>query len=381
MSAHQSRSSSRLSAKFSSKRVDKTFLILTTILVVAGFFIFSSAAMGLLTSNSAKFQAVTFNQFALGLCGGVISALVLSRVNYQIWRKYAFYLFIASAILMLLVFIPGLKFCTKGACRWIHIGGFSLQPAEIYKIGFVLYMSAWFASVKAKASTFQLGTVPFLIFLAISGGLILLQPDTDTFMVIAAAGLAIFVTAGGKWRDMIIMAMVGVALLAGLVMARPYLMQRVQTFIDPSKDPTGSGYQIQQSLIAVGSGGLLGRGFGQSIQKFNFLPEPIGDSIFAVAAEEFGFVGSVTIIILYLLFTLQGFKIATRAQDLFGTYLVMGLITLITIQSFLNIAAMLAITPLSGTPLLFISHGGTALFFALSSVGIILNVSRYQKKA
>jgi cell division protein FtsW len=152
------------------------------------------------------------------------------------------------------------------------------------------------------------------------------------------------------------------------------------TFMDPSKDPTGSGYQIQQSLIAVGSGGIFGRGFGQSIQKFNFLPEPIGDSIFAVAAEEFGFVGSSIIVLLYLLFTLQGYRIAVRAQDLFGTYLVVGIITLIIIQSYLNISAMLAITPLSGTPLLFISHGGTALFFALSSVGIVLNVSKYQKR-
>ncbi len=366
--------------KSSTKKVDKTFLFLTTILVLLGITIFSSASLGLLTSNGAKFQAVTFNQIVLGLIGGSISGFILSRINYQIWRKYAFYIFITAGVLMLLVFVPGLRFCAKGACRWVDAGPITFQPAEIYKIAFVMYTAAWFASVKQKVGTFKLGTVPFLIFIAISGGLVLAQPDTDTFMVIAASGLAIFVTAGGRWRDMIIMGLIGAILLAGLVATRPYLKQRIMTFMDPSKDPTGSGYQIQQSLIAVGSGGLFGRGFGQSIQKFNFLPEPIGDSIFAVAAEEFGFVGSTIIVLLYLLFTLQGYRIAVRAQDLFGTYLVVGIITLIIIQSYLNISAMLAITPLSGTPLLFISHGGTALFFALSSVGIVLNVSKYQKK-
>lgn len=362
------------------KRVDKTFLFLTVTLVVLGIIIFSSASLGLLTSNSAKFQAVTFNQIFFGLIGGTISALILSYIPYTTWRKYAFYIFIFAGILMLLVFVPGLRFCAKGACRWIDVGPTTLQPAEVFKIAFVLYLSAWFASVKQKASTFKLGTVPFLVLVAISGGLILAQPDTDTFLVVVSAGVAIFVSAGGKWRDMFGMALIGIVLLAGLVMTRPYLMQRIQTYMNPASDPTGSGYQIQQSLIAIGSGGVFGRGFGQSIQKFNFLPEPIGDSIFAVAAEEFGFVGSVLIIILYLLFTLQGFKIAARAHDLFGAYVVVGLITLIIVQSYLNIAAMLAITPLSGTPLLFISHGGTALFFALSSVGIILNVSKTQKK-
>jgi cell division protein FtsW len=157
-------------------------------------------------------------------------------------------------------------------------------------------------------------------------------------------------------------------------------MERVKTFIDPSKDRQGSSYQIEQSLIAIGSGGVFGRGFGQSVQKFKFLPEPIGDSIFAVASEEFGFVGSFAIIILYLLFTFQGFKVAIRSTEMYGSLLAVGIIVLIALQSFLNIAAMLAIIPLSGTPLLFISHGGTALFFALASVGIVINISRFQKK-
>lgn len=157
-------------------------------------------------------------------------------------------------------------------------------------------------------------------------------------------------------------------------------MERIQTFLNPSLDPQGSGYQIKQSLIAVGSGGIAGRGFGQSIQKFEYLPEPIGDSIFAVFAEEFGFIGSLVLIMIFSGFSMRGYRIATHAPDLFGMLLVVGLITLVSAQVFLNIAAMLAIAPLSGLPLPFISHGGTALFVTLGSIGIVLSVSRYQKK-
>jgi cell division protein FtsW len=361
------------------KRVDRIFLMTTVALVVTGFFIFISASLGLLTRGSDKFSAVTFNQIVFGLIGGFIACFITSHINYTFWRKYAFWFFLGSILLMTLVFIPGIQFCAKGACRWIDLGFVTMQPSEVYKLAFVMYLSAWLASVKYKTSTFKLGTLPFLILLAITGLIVLKQPDTDTFMIIAISGATIFLTAGGRWRDIIIMGLIGTLVLGILVTQRPYLMQRVKTFIDPTVDPKGSSWQVQQSLIAIGSGGVFGRGFGQSIQKFNYLPEPIGDSIFAVAAEEFGFLGSTTIIILYLLFAFRGFKIALRAPDNFGTFLVMGLVTLIISQSFLNIAAMLAIVPLAGTPLLFISHGGTALFFALASVGIILNVSKSQK--
>jgi len=160
--------------------------------------------------------------------------------------------------------------------------------------------------------------------------------------------------------------------------SRPYVMDRFTTFMNPENDPLGSGYQIQQSLIAVGSGGAFGRGYGQSIQKFEYLPEPIGDSIFAVYAEEFGFVGSVFLIGLLSFFTFRGFKIATEAEDLFGMLLVVGFMTLIVSQAFLNIGAMLGVAPLAGLPLPFISHGGTALIAVMASMGIVLNVSKYR---
>jgi cell division protein FtsW len=178
----------------------------------------------------------------------------------------------------------------------------------------------------------------------------------------------------------IIICLIGFGAITVLAFVRPYVMERIKTFINPSSDPRGSSYQLQQSLIAIGSGGAFGRGLGQSVQKFNYLPEPQGDSIFAVIGEEFGFLGTTLLLTLYVFFAIRGFKIALRAPDTFSRYLVVGLVTLLTAQSFLNIASLVGLFPLTGVPLVFISHGGTALMVALGAVGIILNVSRYTKK-
>ncbi len=207
----------------------------------------------------------------------------------------------------------------------------------------------------------------------------MLQPDTGSVLVIAVAGLAMFVTAGGRWRDVFIAGLIGIIFLAGLAYSRPYIFDRIETFIKPGEDLQGSSYQLNQSLIAIGSGQIFGRGFGQSVQKFNYLPEPIGDSIFAVAAEEWGFVGSTVLIFLFLAFAIRGLKIATWSSDIFGGLLATGIVILITVQSLVNIASMLGVFPLTGMPLLFVSHGGTALFFAMAEVGIILNISKQRQ--
>jgi cell division protein FtsW len=188
-----------------------------------------------------------------------------------------------------------------------------------------------------------------------------------------------FVTAGGRWRDVFIAGLIGIIFLAGLAYSRPYIFDRIETFIKPGEDLQGSSYQLNQSLIAIGSGQIFGRGFGQSVQKFNYLPEPIGDSIFAVAAEEWGFVGSTVLIFLFLAFAIRGLKIATWSSDIFGGLLATGIVILITVQSLVNIASMLGVFPLTGMPLLFVSHGGTALFFAMAEVGIILNISKQRQ--
>ncbi len=358
------------------KKIDRPFLISVIILVVSGFFIFTSAALGLLARNGATFASVAFNQIFLGLFLGGIAFVITTKVDYRIWRKYALPIYILSIIACILVFIPHIGFASGGAKRWISIGPLSLQPAEIYKIGFIIYFAAWLAAVKQKAATFKYGFLPLIILTAITAGLLLMQPDTDTFFIIIFAGLAMYIVAGGRFRDLLIIGIIGVIGFGVLYETRPYIRARVDTFLHPANNALTSSYQAQQSQIAIGSGQFFGRGFGQSVQKFNFLPEPIGDSIFAVAAEEFGFVGSITIIFLYLFFALRALKIAAGTPETFGRLIIVGIVILIISESFINIGAMLGILPLSGTPLLFISHGGTALFFSLAEVGMILNISK-----
>lgn len=358
---------------------DRTLFTIVVLLIAIGFFIFSSASLGLLAREGATFSSVAVNQFTFGIVGGFLALLLTSSIYYRVWRKYAFYLFLGSILLTLLVF-TGLGLEHGGARRWIELGPFSFQPAELLKIGFVIYIATWLSGMKQHIRSFSKGTLPFLGFVAIVGVVLLFQPDTDSFLIIGTAGTVMFITTGGRVRDVAIMLLIGAILVAGLALTRPYVMERFTTFFDPSSDPHGAGYQIGQSLIAVGSGGVSGRGFGQSIQKFEYLPEPIGDSIFAVYAEEFGFIGSAILVLLFAAFTFRGYRIATHARDLFGMLLVVGIITLIVTQAFLNIAAMLALAPLSGLPLPFISHGGTALLVTLAAVGIVLNASKYQKK-
>jgi len=346
-------------------------------LVLGGFLIFMSASLGLLARQGAQFSDVAVSQFFLGLVGGFSALLIVSFIPYRLYRKYALHLYIIAIIATLLVFIPGLGLELNGARRWLNLGITTFQPVELLKIGYVLFLGAWLSGRRGKAIQKPLeGLVPFGAITGMAGLILLLQPDTGSFLVIIAAGLAMFLAAGATIKDIAILGLVGVIAFGGLVMLRPYLLDRVMTFLDPSSDPLGSSYQIQQSLLAVGSGQVFGRGFGQSVQKFNYLPEPTSDSIFAVYAEEFGFMGAVVLIFAFLLFALRGLWVAARTPDVFGGLVAVGIVILIVSQSFLNIGSMLAIVPLTGLPLIFISHGGSALFLSLASVGILLNISR-----
>jgi cell division protein FtsW len=361
-------------------KIDIPFLISTLILVIAGYLIFTSASFGLLSSQAAKYSNVSWNQ-TVYLALGLLACFITSKIDYKIYRKFAFYLFILAIIATLLVFIPGLGVSHGGAKRWIYIGSLSLQPSELLKIGFILYFSTLLTSLKDKVATFKYGFLPFVIISSIVGVILLAQPDTDTFLIMTISALAIFLTAGGQWKYIFITGLIGILGIAAIAFTRPYVMNRINTFINPAENALGSGYQIQQSLIAIGSGGISGRGFGQSVQKFNFLPEPIGDSIFAVAGEEFGFIGSTLIILLFVFFTTRGLKIASRAPDTFGRLVSIGIVIMIASQAFVNMGAMMGVLPLSGITLPFVSHGGTALFMTLAEVGIVLNISKNKKKS
>jgi cell division protein FtsW len=356
--------------------IDKTFTIILGIILILGALIFLSASLTLLGESSVLIRLIGM-QLVFGLGGGIIGAYVMSRIPLAWVKKYALPFAILGVILTLLVFVVGTS--TKGAVRWINLGVFSFQPAEILKYSLIIYYAAWLSFAQKKQESIWHTFIPLLLIIGVAAGVLLAQPDTDNFLVIAVTCVAMYFVSGGKWKHLMILIGIGAILGAGLIFTRPYIMDRITTFLNPSLDQRGSSWQINQSLIAVGSGGLTGRGFGQSIQKFRYLPEPLSDSIYAVAAEEFGFVGSMILILLYMSLAFRGYVIAMKTNDLFSRYLVVGVITIIIFQSFLNIASTIGLFPLSGLPLVFISHGGTSLLFSLLAMGLVLNVSRYQK--
>ncbi len=361
------------------KPMDRWMLIIIGLLVLAGILIFLSAALSVLPKNSALFQRMVISQLVFALLGGGIGLFVVSRIPFRTWQQYALPLAIVGFVLTALVFVPGLGFSHGGARRWLDLGPISLQPAELFKYALVIYWAAFLTWAGKRIKEWRLGFVALGIFAGLAGIILLLQPDTVTFLVILAALAGLYFLAGAPLKHLGALALVAIIAFGGLVAMRPYLLDRIKTFHDPMRDPTGSSYQIRQSIISVGSGEVFGRGYGRSAQKFQYLPEPVGDSIFAVASEELGFVGSLTLLILYGLFAWRGIYIARRAPNQFARLLVSGIVILIVVQSGMNIASILGLMPLTGLPLVFVSHGGTALLISLSACGIILQVSRYIK--
>jgi len=276
--------------------------------------------------------------------------------------------------------VPGVGMSHGGATRWIDLGFISFQPAELLKFGTVIFLAGLFSQLKIKVDTWKHGLLPFVGVVVFCAGLLLPQPDTGTFLVIALSLGVIYFVAGARWRDIGAVVVLGIIGLGVLVSFRPYLLDRIKTFTDPTQDTLGSSWQIRQSKIAIGSGKITGRGVGQSVQKFQYLPEQTGDSVFAIYAEEFGFIGTSVFVILLALFFLRGFRIAKLAPDMFSRLLAVGIVSLVAVQSFMNIAAISGIIPLTGLPLAFMSQGGTSLFITLAGLGIVFNISKYKAR-
>lgn len=364
---------------FPQTRINVPLLIVLIIIITFGLVVFISASLGLLARNNSSVSWIIIKQFiSLGI--GMSFFLFAIRKKYSFWKKNAFYIFLFSIIVTLFVFIPSLGISIGGSVRWISIGPFSIQPAEFLKFGFIIYFAAWLSSIgHKKIGTYKYGILPMILILGIPTIILLAQPDTGILIIIAIAAATMFFVAGGKWKHLFLLLIIALIGLFLLSLMRPYVRDRFLTFFNPEDaNPQAQGYQTRQSIIAIASGGITGKGFGQGVKKFNSLPEPIGDSIFAVLAEESGFIGGGIIIFLFLLVSILGLKIAARAPDSFSRLLTVGIVILITVQSFLNIGAMLRVFPLSGIPILFISQGGSALMFALLEVGIILNISKFQ---
>jgi cell division protein FtsW len=358
---------------------DKIFFVLVLCIVFAGFAIFSSAALGLLARESSTVSKDIIFQAGLGLGLGFVALIITRAIPLTFIKRLSPYIYVVTIIFTALVFIPGIGFQAGGATRWIDLGFTTVQPAEFLKIGFVLVLAWWLAPRARQLEDPKKGLFPFIFILALPSVLLLAQPNTSTTLLVLATGWVMYFAAGAPWRDFGILAICATLALVVIVLARPYVLERVKTFIDPSANSLSSGYQIQQSLIAIGSGGFFGRGFGQSAGKFNYLPEPNGDSIFAVFAEETGFVGTMILVIFFVALAARGIVIAGTSNNLFMGLVALGFSCIIILQAFINIGAMLGIIPLTGLPLPFISHGGTALVAVLIMCGLILNVASNRK--
>ncbi len=356
--------------------IDKTLLLIVFLLIM----------MGLLTLFSATYyQAVTdgdplseVKKQMIGLVLGAFLMFVTSRIPYRFWQIPMVVVggLIGSAILLLLVLIPGVGAYINGSRRWIYIAGMSFQPSEIAKIASVLYLASTLSYRIGQIPKFFTGIVPLLIVPGILFLLILQQPNLSTAGSIMIVALIMMVIAGAKWRHLSFMTVAGLIVGGIYAWIEPYRRERLLSFRDPFAQMSDEGYQLAQSLIAIGSGGLFGRGLGQGKQKFSYLPYPESDFIFAIIGEDFGLFGCLAVVLLFLSFTFAGFRIAVNCPNRYGCLLAAGITSMISIQAFINIGVVVGVLPTTGLPLPFFSAGGTSLSILMASVGIVLNVSR-----
>lgn len=356
---------------------DYFFISLTFILAIFGLVMLTSASSDIAKLRFGDSYYYLKHQLVYGFALGLFGFTLGYVAYYRFWEKLSLTLLIVNIILLGLVFTP-LGVNIKGAERWLNFGGISFQPSEIIKLTFLIYLSAWVSKNQIRHLSFFKGLLPFLILLGAVSFLLVLEPATTTAVLIFTASMIVYFMGGAKFRFIagsIILAIIG---LATIIYVTPYRLQRVMSYINPQQDSLGSGYHINQALIAIGSGGITGIGYGNSTTKLKYLPEPIGDSIFAIVSEELGFVGSIALIATFLMFVWRGLMIAKNAKDHFGQLLVTGFIALMGLQVFVNIGAISGLIPLTGVPLPFISYGGTSLAVFLTMCGIIVNVSKYR---
>lgn len=335
----------------------------------------ASSVVGFQTYGSASFFVK--QQVLKGVLPGFVLLWVAARLPYQWWAKVSLTAALVAVAMLVATFIPGIGAEHRNVRSWIDLGPLSFQPGELAKLALVLYFARWMSSRRQhQLADWQSGVAPFLVFICILGGLLMLQPDLGTFMVVAAIGFTMFALGGAAWRHLAAIVAVGVAGVVLLAMLAPYRAARLTAFLNPGADPQGIGYHVNQAMLAVGAGGLLGRGLGQSVQKYNYLPEVQGDSVFAVMAEELGFIVTLAFLALWVWLLLRAWRVAATAPDRFTQLVAGGITAWFAWQSFFNIGGMLRVVPLTGLPLPFISYGGTAMAVNLFVVGILLSISR-----
>lgn len=354
---------------------DFVLLFFLTIIIVSGL-LFLSAASSTLAFN--KYGDSFFHlrqQITHGVLPGLILFYAALRINYDWLRKLAPWLLVGALGVLILVLVTNLGNSFGTARSWIVIGNYTFQPSELVKIFFIIFLAAWFERLGPKVKELSKATIPFVIIVGLLGFLLIMQPDVGTLTIITLVSLAMFFAAGAKKRHLAVLILLGFLALVVLIKMAPYRAERVTAWLNPDSDPQNIGYQIRQSLIAVGSGGLLGHGLGASLQK-SYLPQPANDAIFGVMAEEIGFVFCFLVILTYAIIIHRGFKIARQAPDNFAKLMAIGISSWIAFQVFINIAGMIQLAPLTGVPLPFISLGGSNLIASLFALGLLANISK-----
>ncbi len=356
--------------------VDGLLVTVLLLLLMGGILILFSATYYQALHKGDALLEVKRQLIGVGL--GAVLMLITSRIPYTFWRTPTVVVagLVVSLVLLVLVIIPGIGVFLNGSRRWLNIAGLSFQPSELAKIASILYLASTLSYRGGQLNRLFTGVLPLLVVPGIFFLLILEQPNLSTAGSIVIAAVLMLLIAGVKWRHLSLLGICGLCIGAVYAWIEPYRRDRLLSFRDPFAQMSDEGYQLAQSLIAIGSGGLFGRGLGQGRQKFSYLPYPESDFIFAIVGEDFGLLGCTVVILLFVAFAFAGMRIAVNCPDRYGSLLAAGLTAMITLQAALNIAVVIGAMPTTGLPLPFFSAGGTSVSLLMASVGIILNVSR-----
>ncbi len=365
-------------------RPDYILILTVATLLFFGLLILISASAPISQEKFGNPYYFLKHQIIFGLIPGFLLAFLAIIIPLNLIKKWVPLLLLVNLILLGIVFLPGLGVTFGGATRWLSLGKITFQPSEFLKLTFILYLASWLASRTEKIKTiakrreFTNTLIAFLIIIGTITLLLIFQPHLSILVIIATVGTLMYFLSGTPLWHTILILLTGIGGVFSLIKLAPYRMERWTVFLRPETDPLGMGYQLKQSLVAVGSGGILGLGLGYSRQKFGFLPQAFSDSIFAVLSEETGFVGSLILIFLFLIFLWRVFKTSRVITDKFSKLAVVGISLWITLQAFVNIGAMIGILPLTGVPLPFIGYGGSHLIVELTAVGILFNIFKQE---
>ena len=362
------------------KGMDIQFLVAVYILLAFGLIMVLSASSPIAFASEATNHDsfFYFKKQLLWAILGSIAMFITANYDYNKLKKWAFPVLCLTVLLLLLVLVPGIGRKINDARRWIYIGPINFQPSEVAKIAMIVFFSYSLSKNYEELKNFSV----FMMYIAIIGVvalIIMMEPHFSCTMLIVATCVMLMFVAGAKIKNFAVLCLPVLMVLILVVAKSPYRLARVLTFLDPFQDIQGSGWQIVQSLYAIGSGGIFGAGLGQSRQKYLNIPEPQNDFIFSILAEEFGLLGAILVMLMFIFLIVRGIKIALKAPDLFGTLLTTGIIGLIAIQALVNIAVVTSSIPVTGMPLPFFSYGGTALAITMAEMGIVLNVSKHSK--